>query len=90
MPKIRLDVLMVKCGIVGNRALAQRLVLAGQILVDGAPAFKPGTKHILCSLNTDLIIAFQGETTEKSIDNPCYTNKRIIHFPHLQSTINNP
>ena len=76
MPKIRLDILMVECCLVGSRALAQRLVLAGQVLVDGAPAFKPGTKHILCSLNTELILAFQGETAEKSIDNPCYTNKR--------------
>jgi predicted rRNA methylase YqxC with S4 and FtsJ domains len=40
MPKIRLDVLMVECGLVGSRALAQRLVLAGQVLVDGAPYFK--------------------------------------------------
>ena len=81
---------MVERDLVKSRALAQRLVLDGQVLVDGAHAFKPGTKHILCSLNTELIFAFQRETAEKSIDNPCYTNKRKIHFSHLQSTINNP
>jgi predicted rRNA methylase YqxC with S4 and FtsJ domains len=69
---------MVKRDLVKSRALAQRLVLDGQVQVDGTSVFKPGTKHILYSLNTELILAFQGETAEKSIDNPCYTNKREI------------
>ncbi|MBN1149001.1 MAG: TlyA family RNA methyltransferase [Anaerolineales bacterium] len=41
MPKIRLDVLLVERGLVESRSLAQRLVMAGQVRVDGELALKP-------------------------------------------------
>lgn len=41
MPKKRLDVLLVECGLAESRALAQRLVMAGQVRVDGQVALKP-------------------------------------------------
>ncbi|MEM7391606.1 MAG: TlyA family RNA methyltransferase [Verrucomicrobiota bacterium] len=40
--KKRLDVLIVDRGLAGSREKAQRLILAGQVLIDGAPAGKPG------------------------------------------------
>ena len=44
MPKERLDVLLVTRGLVESRQLAQRLILAGEIKVNGHPAGKPGVK----------------------------------------------
>ncbi len=41
MEKIRLDLLMVERGLAPSRALAQRLVQAGQVRVDGQVALKP-------------------------------------------------
>ena len=42
MKKNRLDVLMVERGLAESRAKAQRLIHAGEVLVDDAPAGKPG------------------------------------------------
>ncbi len=42
MPKIRLDILLVERGLVESRALAQRLVLAGLVRINGQMALKPG------------------------------------------------
>ena len=44
MPKTRLDVLLVERGLVESRSLAQRLVMAGQVRVDGEVALKPSTR----------------------------------------------
>src|SRR5690349_2020561 len=44
MQKIRLDVLMTERGLTESRSLAQRLVMAGQVRVDGQIVFKPATK----------------------------------------------
>jgi len=44
MTKIRLDVLMVDRGLAESRTLAQRLVMAGQVRVDGQVALKPSDK----------------------------------------------
>jgi 23S rRNA (cytidine1920-2'-O)/16S rRNA (cytidine1409-2'-O)-methyltransferase len=41
MKKQRLDLLLVERGLVESRALAQRLVMAGQVRVDGQVALKP-------------------------------------------------
>ena len=41
MPKTRLDLLLVERGLAESRALAQRLVMAGQVRVDGQVALKP-------------------------------------------------
>jgi len=40
--RTRLDVLLVERGLAESREKAQRLVLAGEVLVDDAPAAKPG------------------------------------------------
>mgnify|MGYP001106012711 CR=1 FL=1 len=44
MTKQRLDLLLVERGLVDSRALAQRLVMAGQVRVDGQVALKPSDK----------------------------------------------
>jgi 23S rRNA (cytidine1920-2'-O)/16S rRNA (cytidine1409-2'-O)-methyltransferase len=43
MPKKRLDLHMVDCGLADSRSLAQRLVMAGQVRVDGELVLKPST-----------------------------------------------
>jgi 23S rRNA (cytidine1920-2'-O)/16S rRNA (cytidine1409-2'-O)-methyltransferase len=43
MSKTRLDVLMVERGLSESRSLAQRLIMAGQVRVDGQVVFKPAT-----------------------------------------------
>ena len=44
MKKQRLDLVLVERGLVESRALAQRLVMAGQVRVDGQVALKPSDK----------------------------------------------
>jgi len=43
VPKKRLDLLMVERGLADSRQQAQRLIMAGQVLVDNYPVDKPGT-----------------------------------------------
>jgi 23S rRNA (cytidine1920-2'-O)/16S rRNA (cytidine1409-2'-O)-methyltransferase len=43
MAKMRLDALLVERGLVESRALAQRLIMAGQVRVNGELALKPAT-----------------------------------------------
>lgn len=42
MPRQRLDLLLVAAGLAESREKAQRLILAGEVLVDDRPAGKPG------------------------------------------------
>lgn len=42
-PKKRLDILLVEKGMAPSRQKAQALIMAGQVLVDGQPATKPGS-----------------------------------------------
>jgi len=42
-PRPRLDEALVAAGLAENRSRAKRLILAGQVRVDGAPAGKPGS-----------------------------------------------
>jgi 23S rRNA (cytidine1920-2'-O)/16S rRNA (cytidine1409-2'-O)-methyltransferase len=42
--KVRLDVLLVERGLVDSREQGQRLIMAGEVLVDGQPATKPGRR----------------------------------------------
>jgi 23S rRNA (cytidine1920-2'-O)/16S rRNA (cytidine1409-2'-O)-methyltransferase len=42
--KQRLDLLLVQRGLVSSRQLAQRLIMAGEVLVDGQPVIKAGTR----------------------------------------------
>ncbi len=44
MSKQRLDVLLVTRNLVESRELAQRLIIAGEVLVGGHPSTKPGAK----------------------------------------------
>ncbi len=43
MPKIRVDILMVECGLAESRNQAQRLVMAGQVRANGQVVTKPST-----------------------------------------------
>jgi 23S rRNA (cytidine1920-2'-O)/16S rRNA (cytidine1409-2'-O)-methyltransferase len=54
--RVRLDQLLVERGLTESRAKAQALVLAGQVLVDGQPAGKPG--HLVAA-NARLEVAEQ-------------------------------
>lgn len=54
MKKERIDVLMVERGLLDSRSLAQKLVMAGNVLVSGQPIYKPSTK-----VNTDSEIIIQ-------------------------------
>jgi 23S rRNA (cytidine1920-2'-O)/16S rRNA (cytidine1409-2'-O)-methyltransferase len=56
MPKKRLDVLLVEQGLVESRSLAQRLVMAGQVRVDGEIVLKPAT----AVLETSSLVVDQG------------------------------
>ena len=42
--RVRLDVLLVQRGLVQSRELARRLIMAGEVTVDGQPSNKPGTR----------------------------------------------
>jgi 23S rRNA (cytidine1920-2'-O)/16S rRNA (cytidine1409-2'-O)-methyltransferase len=42
--KVRLDMLLVERGLVASREQGQRLIMAGEVLVDGQPATKPGRR----------------------------------------------
>ncbi len=46
MPKVRLDVLLVERGLAESRAQAQRLVMAGQVRVEGQVALKPAASVV--------------------------------------------
>ena len=48
MPKMRLDVYLLENGLVESRSLAQRLVMAGMVRVNGQLELKPST-----SVNSD-------------------------------------
>lgn len=43
MDRVRLDILLVELSMADNRSQAQRLIMAGQVRVDGQVASKPGT-----------------------------------------------
>jgi 23S rRNA (cytidine1920-2'-O)/16S rRNA (cytidine1409-2'-O)-methyltransferase len=54
MQKERLDILMTELGLAESRSQAQKLVMAGQVRVDGQLVFKPATK-ILRSAKISLV-----------------------------------
>jgi 23S rRNA (cytidine1920-2'-O)/16S rRNA (cytidine1409-2'-O)-methyltransferase len=49
-PKVRLDTLLVERGLAESRALAQRLIMAGEVRVDGQVALKAGRLVVRTSL----------------------------------------
>ena len=54
MSKQRLDILLVSRNLVESRELAQRLIIAGEVSVEGHPSTKPGLK-----VNEDADIAIR-------------------------------
>src|SRR5512138_3508852 len=44
IPKERLDILLTERGLAESRSLAQKLVMAGQVRVDGQVVLKPATR----------------------------------------------
>lgn len=68
MKKIRLDQLLVDRGLAESREKAKRLVLAGQVLVDGQPAPKPGhpvtTDHQIEIKKSERFVSRGGEKLE--------------------------
>ena len=70
--KTRLDVLLVERGLVASRSLAQRLVMAGQVRVDGQVAIKPSVKfHGGATIEIDegpRYVSRGGEKLEAALD----------------------
>ena len=68
MKKIRLDQLLVDRGLAESREKAKRLVLAGQVLIDGHPAPKPGhpvtTDHKIEIKQSERFVSRGGEKLE--------------------------
>ena len=66
MPKIRLDLLIVERGLAESRSLAQRLVMAGQVRVNGEIELKPSTNILPdASLEIDHGASFVSRGGEK-------------------------
>jgi 23S rRNA (cytidine1920-2'-O)/16S rRNA (cytidine1409-2'-O)-methyltransferase len=72
MKKIRLDQLLVDKGLAESREKAKRLVLAGQVLVDGQPAPKPGhpvtTDHKITIKETERFVSRGGTKLEGAME----------------------
>ena len=70
--KTRLDVLLVQRGILASRSLAQRMVMAGQVRVDGQVAIKPSVKvHGGVAIEIDAgprYVSRGGEKLEAALD----------------------
>ena len=71
MPKTRLDILLVERGLAESRSQAQRLVMAGQVRVDGQVVLKPATNlpvEALLTLNSrPQYVSRGGEKLEAAI-----------------------
>lgn len=72
MKKIRLDQLLVEKGLAESREKAKRLVLAGQVLIDGHPAPKPGhpvtPDHKIEIKKTERFVSRGGEKLEGAME----------------------
>ena len=68
MKKIRLDQLLVEKGLAESREKAKRLIMSGQILVDGHPAPKPGHNlapdHLIVLKEAERFVSRGGEKLE--------------------------
>ncbi|MHB8134020.1 MAG: TlyA family RNA methyltransferase [Anaerolineaceae bacterium] len=78
MKKERLDILLTDRGLVESRSLAQKLVMAGNILVNGQPIFKPASKVDLTSEITvqsgPKFVSRGGEKLEPALESFGFTN----------------
>jgi 23S rRNA (cytidine1920-2'-O)/16S rRNA (cytidine1409-2'-O)-methyltransferase len=72
MKKIRLDQLLVEKGIAESREKAKRLIMSGQILVDGHPAPKPGQTldpaHTIVLKEAERFVSRGGEKLEGAME----------------------
>jgi len=72
MKKIRLDQLLVEKGLAESREKAKRLILAGQILVDGHPSPKPGHNlapdHKIILKEAERFVSRGGEKLEGAME----------------------
>jgi 23S rRNA (cytidine1920-2'-O)/16S rRNA (cytidine1409-2'-O)-methyltransferase len=72
MKKIRLDQLLVEKGLAESREKAKRLILSGQILVDGTPAPKPGHNlapdHQIILKEAERFVSRGGEKLEGAME----------------------
>lgn len=72
MKKIRLDQLLVERGLAESREKAKRLVLAGQVLIDGHPAPKPGhpvtTDHTIEIKEAERFVSRGGDKLEGAME----------------------
>ena len=75
MSKQRLDVLLVELGLCVSRTLAQRLILAGEVSVDGKVVDKVGTDVDVEALVTvrerSRFVSRGGEKLMKALDSFC-------------------
>ena len=80
MTRQRLDLLLVARGLAESREKAQRLILAGEVLVDDAPAAKPGHEYPEeCALRVRQPERFVGRGGLK-------LEAAFAHFPGLAAT----
>jgi 23S rRNA (cytidine1920-2'-O)/16S rRNA (cytidine1409-2'-O)-methyltransferase len=78
--RLRLDLLLVERGLAESREKAQRLVLAGEVLVDDAPATKPGHEvPVDCALRVRQPERFVGRGGLK-------LEEAFLRFPLLTAT----
>lgn len=72
MKKIRVDQLLIEKGLAESREKAKRMILAGQVLVDGRPAPKPGhaitTDHQIAMKKTERFVSRGGEKLEGAME----------------------
>ncbi len=72
MKKVRLDQLLVDKGLAESREKAKRLILAGQVVVDGHPAPKPGhplaADHKIVLKEAERFVSRGGEKLEGAMD----------------------
>jgi 23S rRNA (cytidine1920-2'-O)/16S rRNA (cytidine1409-2'-O)-methyltransferase len=72
MKKIRLDQLLVEKGLAESREKAKRLILAGQVIVDGHPAPKPGhplaPDHKIVLKEAERFVSRGGEKLEGAME----------------------
>ncbi|HEY62320.1 MAG TPA: TlyA family RNA methyltransferase [Anaerolineae bacterium] len=66
MKKDRLDIVLVSRGLISSRAISQRIIMAGQVRVDGEVVFKPSTRvNLNCQVEIKQLPRFVSRGGEK-------------------------